>query len=60
MINVNPISPVLTLLRMGVKTSQPSKLLKGKRLWGFRLFKWGAFAIWWGFLIYLLINWLNG
>jgi len=60
MINVNPISPVLTLLRMGVKTSHPSKLLKGKRLWAFRFFKWGSFGVWWGFIIYLLINWFNG
>jgi hypothetical protein len=60
MINVNPISPVLNLLQMGMKTKTPSKILTGKRLWAFRLFKWGSFAIWWGFIIYLLINWLNG
>jgi len=50
----------LNLLQMGMKTKTPSKILTGKRLWAFRLFKWGSFAIWWGFLVYLLIKWLNG
>jgi hypothetical protein len=60
MIKVNPISPVLQLLKLGVRSKTPTLELKGKRLWFFRLFKWGSFGIWWGFIIYILINWFNG
>jgi hypothetical protein len=56
----NTITPTLKLLRMGVKSKTRCYALKGKRLYLFRLFKWGSFSIWWGFIIYLIFNWCNG
>jgi hypothetical protein len=57
---LNTISPTLELLKLGVKSNLPSKALGSKRLWAFRLFKWGCFGLWWGFITYLIFNWCNG
>lgn len=57
---LNTISPVLGLLKQGIRANEPSRRLYGKRKWLYYGFKWGCFAVWWGFIGYLIFNWFNG
>ena len=57
---LNTISPVLGLLKYGIRANEPSRRLYGKRKWGYYALKWGCFAVWWGFIAYLIFKWFNG
>jgi hypothetical protein len=57
---LNTISSALQLLKLGIHANERSHQLTSKRLWLFRLFKWGCFGIWWGFIAYLIFKWFNG
>jgi hypothetical protein len=55
----NVISPVLQMLKAGVKSKQPNKELTRKRLFVFRFIKYGCAVLWWGFLVYLLFKYFS-
>jgi len=55
----NVISPVLQMLKVGIKSNTPNKELTRKKLYLFRFIKYGCAVIWWGFLVYLLFKYFN-
>jgi hypothetical protein len=57
---LNTISPALALLKHGIRANQRSFRLYGSRKYFYLAAKWGSFALWWGFVAYLIFNWFNG
>jgi hypothetical protein len=57
---LNTISPVLGLLKYGVRANEPSRRLYGRRKWLYYGAYWLTFALWWGFVAYLIYNYING
>ena len=57
---LNTISPVLGLLKYGIRANEPSRRLYGSRKWLYYAAKWGSFGVWWGFIAYLIFKWFNG
>jgi len=56
MITENHISPVLQMLKIGIKSKQPAKTISRKTLYLYRFIKYGCAVVWWGFLVYVIFK----